>query len=183
VQAALVVSGVLKAGELLAHRHDSLGGWLCAVQESVVPDLRRGLFVTMVVVALDPLTGEIECARAGHPPAFRSGPGGWIEVGAIGLAIGIGDNHAFRSGLKTQRLTMREQDDLLLFTDGLTEVMDRTGQEFGVVGLRGSVARHHHGSAQALVDGLAHDAAGHGSGVTEDDLTVLVIRRRQGDRQ
>lgn len=180
VQAALVVSGILKAGELLAHRHDSLAGWLADLQKTIAPDLRQGLFVTMVVVALDPVRADVECARSGHPPAFCTGPGGWREVGAIGLAIGIGDTQTFRAGLRTQRLVMQPGDDLLLFTDGLTEVMDRSGQEFGIAGLQASAERHAGESAQELVDHLVQDAAGHGSGVTDDDLTVLVIRRRPG---
>lgn len=180
VQAAIVASAVAKAGEVLAPAQRSLGAWLIALEAAIAGDLPRGQFVTLVAVALDPWSGAIECARAGHPPAYLlddDDQGHQHELGPIGLALGLSTREAFAEQVRTESLHLAPGSDILLFTDGLTEVFDRAGEEYGSEGLKRSIARHRSQGAQTFVDAIARDAISHAAHGPEDDLTALVIRR------
>lgn len=177
--AALVMAAVHKAGELLAAQHAALTAWLIALDRAIAPDLPRGFFVTLVAVALDPHSGAIECSRAGHPPAWvlDGEDGSWVEAGPVGPALGLGSRDDFAARIGSSRIHLRPGSDLLLFTDGLTEIFDRAGNEYGESGLRASVLRHRHREVQEFVDALATDAVSHARRAPDDDLTALVLRR------
>ena len=184
VRAALVASAVAKAGEVLAGSHTQVKDWLIALDAAIADDLPRGLFVTLIAVALDPWSGALDCARAGHPPAYLianeddlSKPTPQREIGPIGLALGLSTHEAFREQVRTESLHLAPGSDVLLFTDGLTEVFDRSGREYGIEGLFTSIARHRSASAQVFVDAIAQDAIRHAMHGPDDDLTALVIRR------
>lgn len=180
VQAAIVASAVAKAGEVLAPAQHSLGDWLIALDGAIAGDLPRGQFVTLVAVALDPWSGAVECARAGHPPAYLlddDDKGQQHEIGPIGLALGLSTREAFAEQVRTESLHLAPGSDILLFTDGLTEVFDRSGAEYGSEGLKRSIARHRTQAAQMFVDAIARDAIAHAAHGPEDDLTALAIRR------
>lgn len=184
VRAALVASAVAKAGEVLAGSHTHLKDWLIALDAAIAGDLPRGLFVTLVAVALDPWSGAVECARAGHPPAYLianeddlNKPTPQHEIGPIGLALGLSTHEAFAEQVRSESLHLAPGSDVLLFTDGLTEVFDRSGREYGVEGLFTSIARHRSTTAQVFVDAIARDAIAHAMHGPDDDLTALVIRR------
>src|SRR5690606_30439782 len=115
-----------------------------------------GFFVTLVAVALDPHSGAIECSRAGHPPAWvlDGEDESWTEAGPVGPALGLGSRDDFAARIGSSQMHLRPGSDLLLFTDGLTEIFDRAGNEFGEAGLRSSVMRHRHRDVQDFVDAL-----------------------------
>src|ERR1043165_8990336 len=52
----------------LARRHAEPGAFLTAANDVVVDEIAPGKFITMVVVTVDPETGAIAVAAAGHPP-------------------------------------------------------------------------------------------------------------------
>jgi len=89
--------------------------------------LRRGNpgegFVTAVHVAVDLTTGEYTVSSAGHPPAahFEAGSGRWRLTDARGIVLGVVPD--LRS--VADRGTLRPQDALMLYTDGLVEAPGR----------------------------------------------------------
>jgi len=85
-------------------------------------------FATLVYAALDPITGEVEYVSCGHPPALLRRADGTVErLLAGGLPVGMFE------GLKVNArgAHLRPGDVLLLYTDGVTEAVDREAREFG----------------------------------------------------
>jgi serine phosphatase RsbU (regulator of sigma subunit) len=77
-------------------------------------------------------------------------------------------------------VTMRKGDLMVMFTDGVTETMDREGlEDYGEDRLAATVTRLMDGEAQAgaVMEGILDDVRRFGSGVFSDDLTVLVLRK------
>ena len=85
-------------------------------------------FATLVYAAFDPMSGEVEYVSCGHPPALLRRADGTVEsLLAGGLPVGMFE------GLKVnvRRAHLRPGDVLLLYTDGVTEAVDREAREFG----------------------------------------------------
>ncbi len=159
-------------GELLAGANDALG-----------PSLGRGVFTSAVYAVIDAHAGTLALARAGHTPtvlvrdADRADGGRWLLRGD-GLAIGLdrrGD--LFRQTLVEQTIRLAPGDTVLLYTDGLVEARDPSGQEYGYDRLAAFVEAQRGASAEALRQRLL-DEHGRWSGSDEpgDDTTFVVIR-------
>jgi two-component system, chemotaxis family, sensor kinase Cph1 len=134
----------------------------------VIAALLPGEMATAVVVELDPATGEVAVASAGHLPVLHvtaSGPD--FLSGGRGPALGLLD----AAGYEEERIRLAADDRLLLFSDGLVE-RGREGMAAGLEKLR-AAAGSGPAEPQALLDAVlaAMDPP------TTDDVTLLGIAR------
>lgn len=142
-------------------------------------DLR---FATCLYAEVDPATGSLEIARAGHPdPAVRLADGTvLVRSTAGGLPLGIDPDADF----PTTRLVLEPGETLLICTDGLIE----TGGHDLDTGWRRirRILEAHDGSLDSLADDLVQAVHGPSSHHTtgpladrrEDDIAVLLLRRQ-----
>ena len=170
---ALVATVAMKAGCLLAPRHATLGEWIASLARNLTGQLPSGSFITLVALALDTADGTAEVACAGHPPALLMHQGVCREVGRAGPAIGLFRQAEWHS----ETCQLAPGCELLLYTDGATEISDRGGRELGSAGLTTGWQSVQGGPAQLRVDTLAEHALMHGSGRREDDLTLILMHR------
>jgi serine phosphatase RsbU (regulator of sigma subunit)/GAF domain-containing protein len=134
----------------------------------LVAALLPGEMATAVVVELDPATGGLALANAGHLPAVHAGDGGSrLVTDGRGPALGLLDTTDYPQA----ELRLDAGDRLLLYSDGLVE---RRGRDLmdGVEALRAAVAAVP-GAPQEVVDGVvaALDPPG------TDDVTVVGLAR------
>lgn len=144
---------------------------------------RRGtLFITALCARLQPGSGHVRVASAGHePPWHIPADGGPVrEVGTSGVLLG-----AFASiDPPETELTLERGDLLLFYTDGVTDVRGPTGERFGDARLAATVERARHGSAHDLVAEI-RDAVAHFQEAVEaaDDVTIVAVGRHRGRRR
>ncbi|WP_116450239.1 SpoIIE family protein phosphatase [Blastococcus litoris] len=134
----------------------------------VIAALLPGEMATAVVVELDPATGEVVVANAGHLPVLHATAGGADYLTAArGPALGLLD----AAGYRETRLRLAADDRLLLFSDGLVE-RGREGMAAGLEHLR-SAAAAAPADPQELLDAVltALDPP------ATDDVTLLGIAR------
>jgi anti-sigma regulatory factor (Ser/Thr protein kinase) len=141
-------------------------------------DLR---FATCLYVEVDPATGSLEIARAGHPdPAIRMADGTVLmRPTAGGLPLGIDPDADY----PTTRLVLEPGETLLLCTDGLIE----TGGHDLDTGWRRirRILEEHEGDMEGLADALvqavhgpsSHHATGPLTDRREDDIAVVLLCR------
>src|SRR5439155_69677 len=94
------------------------GELLAQVNEVALGELAGGNFVTMLCVTVDPVTGAVSAASAGHPPARVLASDGTVAaLASRGLALGI------EAGQRYEKLatTLPPGAALCLYTDGLVE--------------------------------------------------------------
>ncbi len=133
-------------------------------------------YITAFLVHLEPDTGRLRYACAGHPPALLRRASGAIEVlDAPGLPLAMLPGQTpYGSG----ETALAPGDVVLLYTDGMAEAENPAGEEFGVEGLRRVLAREGHLGMpelrQALVLALQIHLAGQSP---QDDQTFLLLRR------
>lgn len=142
---------------------------LCAINEEL-------LFVTMFAAVLVPRTGELAYSNAGHnPPLLRRVAGG-AELIRIppGLVLGIEPDSIYM----TEKLQLVAGETLLLYTDGLTEAMNSSGECFGNERLLAVGNAAGDDSPAQLTQRIVAAVADHaGNAEQHDDLTLLAVAR------
>ena len=134
------------------------------------------MFVTAFCGILEPDTGRIAYTNAGHNPPFVLRAGGDVETLAYACAPALGLADEPHYGIFD--IALKPGDALFMYTDGVTEAMDRAGAFFSDRGLRGALARSRAGSAKELVTTVIGEVTAFAGGVAQaDDIAVLVVRR------
>ena len=177
----LVASMLFSLIRALRPTHVTPTSLLIALDERLSEILRRGTFVTMFYGLLDPRTGRLTYASAGHNPIllYRAADRRveWHESTGIPLSAIRGG--AIATTLADCVLELRPGDMLVQSTDGINEAEEPGERKsFGFNGMEEFVLRSAHLDAHALVDRL-HDAvaAWRGDGAPMDDETLLVVVR------
>lgn len=154
----------------------SAGQILTAMNEILNDDLGRSeLFITIFCASYDTESRTLTYANAGHSPPLLYRQGGnachWLD--ADGLILGIRDNVIYEE----RQLQMESGDLLLLYTDGITEADDGSGQLFGNERLCKILHSCHKESPQTIIDAiLLKVAAFAGTIPLEDDVTMVVMK-------
>jgi sigma-B regulation protein RsbU (phosphoserine phosphatase) len=135
----------------------------------------QSTFVTAFYGIFDPTTRVIRYACAGHnPPRFKRCAGGGISAlaGLDGIPLGIEPNEAYRE--RSEQL--RPGDQIIFYTDGITEATNAAGEMFGVARLD-RVLNSCRDEASELLNAVLkalHEFTGGKS--PADDQTLLVAK-------
>lgn len=135
-----------------------------------------GEFATCFLLRLDPNTGTVEYVGAGHDPAIAISATGRPRLfEGAGLPMGIRANETY--SVETE--TLRSNERLFLYTDGLHEVFNANDVRFGrerlIELLSRTVARE---PAEQLDDVIRSVQSFVSNGSFDDDVTLVCICQR-----
>jgi serine phosphatase RsbU (regulator of sigma subunit) len=173
VPAALVMSTTLGMLRLAAQSYSSPGEMLQQVNEALFANIPANMFVTCFYAVLDPESGLLRYANAGHDLPYLHHDGDAEELRARGMPLGLMSS----MGYEEMDLVLEAGESVLFYSDGLVEAHDSQGEMFGFPRLRALIAQH--GEERALGDFLLEELytfVGEGWG-QEDDITLLTLRR------
>jgi serine phosphatase RsbU (regulator of sigma subunit)/predicted ester cyclase len=175
VPAALVMSttcGMLRA---VAQSADySPGEILARVNEALCPNIAANMFVTCFYAILDPESGCLVYANAGHNLPCCRHEHAASELRARGMPLGLMPGMSYE-----EKETILEAGDRALFySDGLVEAHNPRGEMFGFPKLEGLVAEHGEEEG-SLVDSLLEELKRFTGEEweQEDDITLLTLQR------
>ena len=131
-------------------------------------------YATLVSVRAQP-DGALEVCSAGHLPPVLVHDGRAARIEAGGLPVGMFCGAEYT----TTTVTMAEGDTLALYTDGLSETEDASGEEFGLDRIADNFAAHAGKPPDAIVSECLAAIDRFRSGPASDDITMMVIRRQQ----
>ena len=137
-----------------------------------------GLFVTGVLAIVDLERAVMEYVCAGHEPAFLvAGDDSRRPLPMTGgVAMGVLDDFRYES--RKQKLAPGEA--LFLYTDGLTDAVNLTGELFGKERLEATLDGASARSPEEIVDHVWSEIGTYSAGApAADDMTCLVLRRRR----
>lgn len=160
-----------------AARHDSPDRLLDGMNRLMTPLLPSGKFVTSAAASYEPSTGKVTFARAGHPPALVFRRERLLVESLLGDGFAIG---FFEDSKYTLERTVLDPGDILfLYTDGLTESLNRSKVTFG--GARLSAAIRAIAPTATAAEAVAHilgDFETFLDGrLVKDDVTVIALKR------
>ena len=145
------------------------------VNDLLIPDTRQGMFVTAVYVLLDMEANELTYVNAGHnPPLWVKANGEIQRLTRTAIALGVVTGEP----VEQRTIQFEASDNLLLYTDGLTESFNTEGVFFGEERLIDAIKSCDCGSAHDLLDVVESALLNFAQDMPPaDDLTMLVLRR------
>ncbi len=180
VPAALVMSTTCGMLQLAAQAlgSSSPGEVLKRVNETLLSCIPSNMFVTCFYTILDPKSGSLSYANAGHDLPYLHRNGEAEELRARGMPLGLMPGMSYEH----KETMLHAGETALLYSDGLVEAHDPHGEMFGFPKLRALVAEH--GEERSLGDLLLeklYSFVGE-DWEQEDDITLLTLRRVPASR-
>ena len=176
VSAALVMSTTCGMLQAVSQTLDSTspGEVLSQVNETLLARIPANMFVTCFYALLDPNSGRLVYANAGHDlPYLRSQGGDCEELRARGMPLGLmpGMNY------EEKEMVLEVGEAALFYSDGIVEAHNPKGEIFGFPRLRRLVAEH--GEDRSLGNFLLEELYSFTGEEweQEDDITLLTLRR------
>jgi len=172
VPAALVMATTRTLLRAAAERLTSPGAVLERVNDLLEPDIPARMFVTCLYALLDPKTGLLQFANAGHDLPYRAGQTGTDELHARGMPLGLMPGMTYEE----KTIQLNPGDTVLLYSDGLAEAHAPDGEMFGFPRVKALL--DHEARGQELIDYLLSELADFtGEGwEQEDDVTLVTLQ-------
>lgn len=154
---------------------------LAAVNRQLFPDIREDMFISMAYVVLENGSNRFRMARGGHdaPLLWRCGSGAVENVKPAGLAIGVDEGAVFERVTKDFETDFHPGDCLLLYTDGVTEAENQSGEEFGKERMQEAFREAAPQGASNVVQQMQQRLGEFVGGNRQmDDITMIAIEKR-----
>jgi serine phosphatase RsbU (regulator of sigma subunit)/anti-sigma regulatory factor (Ser/Thr protein kinase) len=173
VPAALVMATTRSFIRAEAPRAGSPSEVLALANDFLDADIPENMFVTCLYAILDPRTGKLRFANAGHDLPYVRTAHGLIELRATGMPLGLMGGVQYEES----EFTLSPGDTMLLHSDGLAEAHGPDREMFGFPRVKGIVASKANG--EELIAELMrslHRFTGAGW-QQEDDITLVTVSR------
>ncbi|HUY07859.1 MAG TPA: PP2C family protein-serine/threonine phosphatase [Candidatus Dormibacteraeota bacterium] len=179
VPAALVMASTHALLRSSAPRLISPGQVLARINDLLCVDIPAHMFVTCLALVLEPLTGHIEYANAGHDLPYIRTADGVVELRATGMPLGLMVGMEY----EVKAREMAPGDCILLHSDGLAEAHNSSREMFGFPRVSELAGRGPSGEELidlCLTELSAFTGADHEQ---EDDITLVTLQRLPGSAQ
>lgn len=104
---------------------------LCNINSVLYKKIESQMFITMSAVTINNDNNEIHIARAGHMPFLLKSPQKVDKIIPKGIGIGLAKEAFFNANIEEKNIDLKDDDYLIMFTDGLNEIRNKDGLEFG----------------------------------------------------
>jgi phosphoserine phosphatase RsbU/P len=159
-----------------AFRSGNAGDALAVLNELLYDDLSRTeLFISMFYAKFSAETRFLTYANGGHNPPLllRCGQPGYIGLDADGMVLGILKGVEFEE----KNILLKEGDVLTLYTDGITESPNNSGELFGTERLYQAIYAFRGSPPEEIIEGVlkrVHEFSGQKT--LRDDVTLVVLK-------
>jgi anti-sigma regulatory factor (Ser/Thr protein kinase) len=173
VPAAMVMAATRSVLRAAAQRLLEPGDVLARVNDTLCDEIPPNMFVTCLYGVLEPATGLLRYANAGHNLPIVRSRGEVSELRATGMPLGLLPG----MGYEEKEATIGPGSSVLLYSDGLTEAHDPAREMYGTPRVRERLA------AGAVADQLIADLLSDLDRFTgaeaeqEDDITLVALAR------
>jgi serine phosphatase RsbU (regulator of sigma subunit) len=162
-----------------ARRFGSPAELLSAVNRELLPQMRKGTFVTMLYGILDTNTGHFRFASAGHNPLIQidSATQKHRLHKTRGYPLGLMNADQFDQRIESAQITFAAGDWCILYTDGINEAMNASNSEYGMERFLSVVDRCAVCSPSDLTRAVMDDISSFsGQAPQNDDITLLSLK-------
>jgi serine phosphatase RsbU (regulator of sigma subunit)/anti-sigma regulatory factor (Ser/Thr protein kinase) len=176
VPAALVMATTRSVLRSAAQRLISPCEVLKRVNDAIYDDIPPKMFVTCLYAVLDPATGLLQYANAGHDLPYRRHKGGVSELRATGMPLGLMPGMSYEE----KETVLAPGENILFYSDGIVEAHNLDGNMFSFPRLMELVGKH--ADDTTLIDFLLAELAAFTGPdwEQEDDVTMVTLQRSEG---
>ncbi len=150
---------------------------LFSVNNELSRDNESCMFVTIFLGMLDIRKGRILFCNGGHNPPYVFHRNGAVEMlpGTGDIALGAMEDVPYHQG----SIALEYGDSLVLYTDGVTEAMDKEGNLFTEKRLEAALRKLDHGASREVSLAVFEEVKSFAAGTMQsDDITLLVLKYR-----
>ncbi len=188
VPGSLVMTMIRTALRTEARGMDSAAEVLSRVNDFVLGDIKKGMFVTLFYMILDSRKRRVTFASAGHNPMilYRSDTQKTYYLNPKGFPVGISldENDLFRHSIADDTIQLSKGDIIISHTDGITEAMNSHRELFGEERLLQILRQYGHLHAKQFVEKLKEELVAFTEGqVQNDDITLVVIKENMSSEE
>jgi serine phosphatase RsbU (regulator of sigma subunit)/anti-sigma regulatory factor (Ser/Thr protein kinase)/tetratricopeptide (TPR) repeat protein len=156
---------------------------LAKVNDFVVNDMKRGMFVTLFYVIIDSKRRRINFASAGHNPLILHRPSRnktyYLNPRGFPIGISLPDSDLFRKSIESDTIALAEDDILLVYTDGVTEAMNAKRKMFGEERFLRIIRECGKKSADDFIETLKKEMNTFTEGNEQnDDITLVAVKEK-----
>lgn len=174
ITAALVMASVATAFNIFTRTDPAPADLVREMNLTLSPKTAPTKFVTVVCGVLDPKTGVIEFANAGHVPPLIVSKSGVQQMTTTDMVVGLFGHATYRN----QTVTLGPGDSMVLFTDGVTEAENEAEEQLGMAPVVTLVQTLHRTAAPAILDAIeTHVHTFSGDAPSTDDVTMMALTR------
>ena len=179
VPAALVMATTRTLLRAAAERLIAPGAVLARTNDVLVQEIPPNMFVTCFYAVLDPASGHLLYANAGHDVPYRYTRDGVVELRATGMPLGLMPG----MGYEEKEATLDAGEYVLLYSDGLVEAHSPEREMFGFPRLQHLLASRP--DSDTLKDFLLNQLAEFTGAdwEQEDDVTLVTLMRNRRSGQ
>lgn len=175
IPAALFMAVVMTLLRSLARQGHPLETILRQLNDELLEQNPRGMFVTLQCLLFDLASRRVTCASAGHHAAalVRTGQPPAMTFTSSGAVLGLLPG----GEIPTETCELRNGDRFVLFTDGVSEAFNADEELFGDERLLGLLSESNGHSARDTATGLLDAVRRHaGTAPQSDDITIVAVR-------
>jgi sigma-B regulation protein RsbU (phosphoserine phosphatase) len=174
ITAALVMSSLATAFNIFTRTDPAPADLVRELNLTLAPKTAPTKFVTLVAGVLDPETGVIDFANAGHVPPLVIKKSGVERLHITDLVVGLFTQAQYRN----QVVRLEHGDSLVLFTDGVTEAENAKEEQLGLDAVEAMLRDKHGQRAPDLLETIdAQVQSFVGDLAPSDDVTLFVVTR------
>ncbi len=183
VPGSLIMTMIRTAVRLESRGNKNPADVLARVNRFVAGDMKRGMFVTMFYIILDSRNREIHFASAGHNPMilYRGSTKQTYYMNPSGFPVGIQlpDLNLFAKKIQTDSIQLREDDILVVYTDGITEAMNTKRELFRDERFLEAIRNNSHLDVGEFVKSINRELKAFTGGAPQnDDITYVAIKEK-----
>jgi sigma-B regulation protein RsbU (phosphoserine phosphatase) len=171
-----LVKGFLKA---LVQGYDDPAEILKKLNILFFENAKRDAFISMIYGVFDLKMRKLTLARSGHNPVMLLRQN-VLDIDIIkteGLALGLEKGELFDKMMQETELPLNSGDIYILYTDGLTEAMNKNQEEFGEDRLKEAIKKYADQKAEQIVDNVLQDVNKFSRGAKQhDDMSMVIIK-------
>jgi sigma-B regulation protein RsbU (phosphoserine phosphatase) len=146
------------------------------VNQELSGDLGDDRFVTLIIARVDPRRKFLDYASAGHVPGYLLNGSGEVDrvIGSTGIPLGINRDWTYQ---RSESIKLKPKNMLVLFSDGIIELMNRGKIEIRIDQALGIVTRNRSASAQEIQERLYKEIRDLSGGQPQiDDMTCIICK-------
>jgi PAS domain S-box-containing protein len=143
----------------------------------LIENIAAGMFITVAAARIDTNLRRMVFAGAGHPPAMlvRRGQSPLLLESRSAILGALPDAVDTTSNLE---LHLEQDDRIVLYTDGITEVFNSRGEMLGIEGVREIVRQASALPSEEMKQGILDGVAAWRNGPQTDDVSLVLVHVR-----
>ena len=180
ISAAFIMAQIKGIFESLSKEFDKPRNILIKANRILKRTLDRKTFISAAFGVIDFENEVLHLARAGHCPILILRNGTAENLRPSGIGLGLNFDHQFEDNLEEIQIKLKQDDVLVLYTDGITEAKNNLLEDFGDIKFEKILLDFHNKTVDEITEKVIREVTLFSKDTSQhDDITLVVFKWKQ----